>query len=57
MQCFRKDKEEGLYLLIDLIALSMTDGQIHITEKMFIKEIGKMLDFSEEDVLELMKQN
>lgn len=54
---FKKDKEEGLYLLIDLIALSMTDGQIHITEKMFIKEIGKMLDFSEEDVLELMKQN
>lgn len=51
---FKNNKEEGLHLLIDLIALAKVDGKFHITEKMFIKNIGRVLEFSEDDVKELM---
>jgi uncharacterized tellurite resistance protein B-like protein len=51
---FKEDKEEGLHLLIDLISLAKADGQFHITEKMFIKEIAKILEFSATDIIELM---
>jgi uncharacterized protein (DUF697 family) len=52
---FKDNTEEGLYLLIDLIALSKADGEFHITEKMFIKEIAKSLEFDKEDLKELME--
>lgn len=51
---FKEDKEEALQLLIDLIALAKCDEQFHITEKMFIKEISKNLEFDEHDLAELM---
>lgn len=53
---FQNDKEEGLLLLIDLIALANTDGQLHITEKMFIKEIAKIIGFCEDDVNVLLNE-
>jgi hypothetical protein len=37
-----------------LIALAKRDGDFHITEKMYIKQVGKLMEFSEGDVAELM---
>lgn len=52
---FQNNKEEALYLLIDLIALAKVDEKFHITEKLFIKEIGKTLGFSESEISELIE--
>lgn len=52
---FKENQDEGLYLLIDLIALAKVDDEFHIAEKMFIKSLGKLLEFSEDDIKELME--
>lgn len=52
---FQNNKEEALYLLIDLMALAKVDGKFHITEKLFIKEIGKSLGFLDKEIDELME--
>ncbi len=52
---FKNNTDEGLYLLIDLIALAKVDGEFHVTEKMFIKGISKVLNFDVEDLKELME--
>ena len=39
----------------NLIALAKVDGEFHVTEKMFIKGIAKILDFDLEDLKELME--
>lgn len=49
-----KYPNDALGLLIDLIALAKRDGDFHITEKMYIKQVGKLMRFSEVDVAELM---
>ncbi|BAZ85027.1 TerB family tellurite resistance protein [Dolichospermum compactum] len=49
-----KYPDDALGLLIDLIALAKRDGDFHITEKMYIKQVGKLMGFSEVDVAELM---
>jgi len=54
LSVFKNDHEEALYLLIDLIALAKSDGEFHITEKMYIKEVAKVTGFSVDDMNELM---
>lgn len=49
-----KYPDDALGLLIDLIALAKRDGDFHITEKMYIKQVGKLMGFSEVDIAELM---
>ena len=44
------NSEEILYLLIDLVAIAKADGEVHITEKLFIKEVAKSLDFDLNDL-------
>ncbi|MGE4444519.1 MAG: TerB family tellurite resistance protein [Candidatus Altimarinota bacterium] len=44
------NSEEILYLLIDLVAIAKADGEVHITEKLFIKEVAKSLDFDQNDL-------
>lgn len=51
---FKENQEDSLYLLIDLIALAKIDGEFHVTEKMFIKNIAKTIEFNEDDLNELM---
>lgn len=52
---FKYSTEEALYLLIDLIAIAKVDGEFHMTEKMFIKTVGKSLEFDADDLKELME--
>jgi uncharacterized tellurite resistance protein B-like protein len=46
----KENSEEILYLLIDLVAIAKADGEVHITEKLFIKEVAKSLDFDQNDL-------
>lgn len=43
---------DSISLMADMLALSKIDTQFHITEKMYIKQIGKLLNFSDSDVNE-----
>lgn len=52
---FMGQDDEILYLLIDAIALAKIDTHFDASEKMFIKQIAKKLEFSETDLNELMK--
>lgn len=52
---FSQDPDESLGLMMDLVALAKRDGEFHITEKMYIKQIGKLLGYSEEDTVEMME--
>ena len=49
------NSEEILYLLIDLVAIAKADGEVHITEKLFIKEVSKSLDFDQNDLILLFE--
>lgn len=51
---FRSMPDDAIGLLIDLVALAKRDGEFHITEKMYIKQVGKLMGFSENDVEETM---
>ncbi|GJM43033.1 MAG: hypothetical protein DHS20C20_33150 [Ardenticatenaceae bacterium] len=46
--------DDAIGLLVDMVALARRDGTFHITEKMFIKRIGELLGFSDDDVDETM---
>lgn len=45
---------ESIPLMLDLIRLSNIDEELHVTEKMYIKQIGKALDFDKEEINELL---
>lgn len=51
----KNNNEEILYLLIDLVSLAKIDNEFHITEKLFIKEIAKILEFNQEELQLLME--
>ncbi len=46
--------DEAVGLLVDLVALAKRDGTFHIAEKIYIKQVGKLLGFSDSDVEETM---
>jgi uncharacterized tellurite resistance protein B-like protein len=49
--------EQGINLINNLFALSKSDGQVHPTEKMFIKNVGRQLGIPDEDIMELINNN
>jgi hypothetical protein len=48
------EPDEAVGLMADLVALAKRDGDFHITEKLFIKQIGKLLDFSSSEIEEVL---
>lgn len=50
----KKSPDDAVSLIIDLVALSKQDGDFHISEKMFIKQVGKMVGMSQDDLSEVM---
>ena len=46
--------EEAISLLSVLTALAKQDGNLHVTERMYIKQIGKHLGFSAGDIEEIL---
>lgn len=51
---FANSPDDAIGLLVDMITLAKRDGTFHITEKMFVRQIGKLLGFSEDDINEVM---
>jgi uncharacterized tellurite resistance protein B-like protein len=51
---FANSPDDAIGLLVDLVTLAKRDGTFHITEKMFIKQVGKLLGFPETDIDEVM---
>jgi len=52
---FASSPDDAIGLLVDMVALAKRDGTFHITEKMFVKQIGKLLGFSDSDIDETME--
>lgn len=50
----KKSPEDAVSLIIDLVALSKQDGEFHISEKMYVKQVGRMVGMSEDDLSEVM---
>ena len=48
--------DQGIMFLNNLVSLSKIDGEVHPTEKMFIKNVANQLGLQDEDVLELFNQ-
>ena len=46
--------DEAIALLIDMVALAQRDSTFHITEKMYIKQAGKLMGFSNDDIEAIM---
>ena len=51
----KDNSEEVLYLLLDLISLAKIDGKFHVTEKLFIKEVAKTLNFNQDELVLLIE--
>jgi uncharacterized tellurite resistance protein B-like protein len=51
---FASSPDDAIGLLVDMVALAKRDGTFHITEKMFIKQVGKLLGFLDDDIDETM---
>lgn len=52
----KNDMEQSIILLNNLVAMSKSDGQIHPTEKIFIKNVGRQLGLPDQDVIDLIQQ-
>jgi uncharacterized tellurite resistance protein B-like protein len=51
---FASSPDDAIGLLVDIVTLAKRDGTFHITEKMFVKQVGKLLGFSDDDIDEIM---
>lgn len=51
---FASSPDDTIGLLVDMVTLAKRDGTFHIAEKMFVKQVGKLLGFSGDDVDEIM---
>lgn len=51
---FVNSPDDAIGLLVDMVTLAKRDGTFHITEKMFVKQVGKLLGFSDGDIDETM---
>jgi len=47
---FAKEPDEAVGLLFDLIGLAKRDGEFHLSEQVFIKQAGKLMGISENDI-------
>ncbi|NJK27491.1 MAG: hypothetical protein HC925_01495 [Coleofasciculaceae cyanobacterium SM2_3_26] len=50
----KNSPDDAVSLLIDLVGLAKRDGEFHIKEKLYVKQVGKGLGFSGEDIEEIM---
>lgn len=51
---FASSPDDAIGLLVDMVTLAKRDGTFHITEKMFVKQVGKLLGFADNDIDETM---
>lgn len=51
---FATEPDEAAGMLFDLIGLAKRDGEFHLAEKIYIKQAGKLMGISENDIVEAM---
>lgn len=51
---FATSPDDAIGLLVDMVALAQRDGTFHITEVMFVRQVGKLLGFPESDIQAVM---
>lgn len=51
---FASSPDDAIGLLVDMVALAQRDGTFHVTERMFVKQVGKLLGFPESDIEAVM---
>ena len=51
---FKSNIEESLELLTNLIKIAKIDNEMHILEKMFIKNVGQQIGFSVDEIENLL---
>lgn len=51
---FATEPDEAAGMLFDLIGLAKRDGEFHLAEKIYIKQVGKLMGISESDIEEAM---
>lgn len=54
---FERSPGFSVALLSSMVALANHDGEFHITEKLYIKQVGKLLGFEKSDIEELIDAN
>jgi uncharacterized tellurite resistance protein B-like protein/uncharacterized protein (DUF697 family) len=52
---FASSPDDAIGLLVDMVTLAKRDGTFHIAEKMFVKQVGKLTGFSDNDIDEIME--
>lgn len=56
LSAFDKKPDESTQLMIDMVMLAHCDGSLHLAEKMYIKQVGRMVGFSEDDINEMFEE-
>ncbi|MFH1466173.1 MAG: TerB family tellurite resistance protein [Pseudomonadota bacterium] len=51
---FASHPDESIGMLVDLVALGKRDGDFHVTERLYVKQAGRAIGFSDQDVAEIM---
>jgi uncharacterized tellurite resistance protein B-like protein len=50
----KKDYAKSLVLMVDLVTYAKVDGYLHPKKEKYIKQVGKMLDISDDDLFWLL---
>ncbi|MDA3941486.1 MAG: TerB family tellurite resistance protein [Spirochaetia bacterium] len=48
------DNDEAMSILIDMVALAKADNDFHALEKVYIKQVGRNLNFPDEDIIDIL---
>ena len=51
---FKSSPDDAIALIVDLVTLAKRDNVFHVTERMFIRQIGKILGFSDTELEDAM---
>ena len=51
---FANSPDDAIGLLVGMVALAKRDSTFHVTERLFVKQVGKLMGFSETDIDEIM---
>lgn len=54
IEVFKNNPNESIPLIMDMVALAKRDNEFHPAEILYIKQIAKQLNFSEDDIAELL---
>lgn len=54
-QLIADSPDDAISLMVDMVTLAKRDEKFHVAEKLYIKRVGKMLNFANDEIQELME--